>query len=61
MKNKSTESAKKTVIKMTPAVLTALLATAVGFLSLYTSPGPMIHDFGKTLTIGMGFSFVAVS
>lgn len=58
MKNKSTESAKKTVIKMTPAVLTALLATAVGFLSLYTSPVPMIQDFGKMLTIGMVVSFI---
>ncbi|WP_245680571.1 efflux RND transporter permease subunit [Bacillus marinisedimentorum] len=58
MKNKSADSAKKTVIKMAPAVLTALLATAVGFLSLYTSPVPMIQDFGKMLTIGMAVSFV---
>lgn len=58
MKNRSTEGVKKTVTKMAPAVLTALLATAVGFLSLYTSPVPMIQDFGKMLTIGMLISFI---
>ncbi len=58
MKNRSTESVKKTVTRMAPAVLTALFATAVGFLSLYTSPVPMIQDFGKMLTIGMLISFI---
>ncbi len=58
MKNRSMNSAKKTVTRMAPAVLTALLATAVGFLSLYTSPVPMIQDFGKMLTIGMAVSFI---
>jgi len=58
MENRSTRSAKKTVTKMVPAILTALLATAVGFLALYTSPVPMIQDFGKMLTIGMVVSFI---
>ncbi|MYL33598.1 MMPL family transporter [Pontibacillus yanchengensis] len=58
MENRSTRSTKKTVTMMAPAILTALLATAVGFLALYTSPVPMIQDFGKMLTIGMVVSFI---
>ncbi|WP_280772053.1 efflux RND transporter permease subunit [Salipaludibacillus daqingensis] len=49
---------KTTVNQMIPAVLTALVATALGFIALYTSPVPMIQDFGKMLTIGMTISFI---
>ncbi|WP_264184001.1 efflux RND transporter permease subunit [Bacillus shivajii] len=49
--------AKQTIINMGPAVFTALLATALGFLALNTSPVPMVQDFGKMLTIGIVISF----
>lgn len=61
MKNNRTKakiSLKKTITKMTPAVLTAMIATALGFVSLYASPVPMIQDFGKMLTIGLIVSFI---
>ena len=48
----------KTITKMVPAVLTALVATALGFIALYSSPVPMIQDFGKMLTVGMVVSFL---
>lgn len=43
---------------MVPAVFTALVATGIGFVALYTSPVPMIQDFGKMLTIGLIVSFI---
>ncbi|MHA6252741.1 efflux RND transporter permease subunit [Oceanobacillus sp. CAU 1775] len=62
MKNKRSidrtqNSVFQTITKMAPAVLTALFATALGFLALNTSPVPMIQHFGKMLTIGMVVSF----
>ncbi|UAC50100.1 MMPL family transporter [Bacillus aquiflavi] len=61
LNNKLNTRAKKslshTVSKMIPAVLSALIATVLGFIALYTSPVPMIKDFGKMLTIGMIISF----
>lgn len=57
-KNKAKISLSKTVTKMGPAVFTALIATGLGFIALYTSPVPMIQDFGKMLTIGLVVSFV---
>lgn len=56
--NRSVRSAITTITKMAPAILTALVATGLGFLALYTSPVPMIQDFGKMLTIGMTVSFI---
>src|SRR5690625_7298930 len=43
---------------MAPAVFTALVATGLGFVALYTSPVTMIHDFGKMLTIVLVISFI---
>ena len=40
------------------AVGIAVLATVLGFISLYASPVPMIQDFGKMLTIGVVISFI---
>ncbi|HEX6594055.1 MAG TPA: MMPL family transporter [Bacillota bacterium] len=60
-KNKQQRAKKglfKTISKMVPAVGTALIATALGFVALYTSPVPMIQDFGKMLTIGIIVSFI---
>lgn len=56
--DKSKQAIKKTIKKLAPAILTALIATGLGLLSLYTSPVPMIQDFGKMLTIGMVISLV---
>ncbi|MFZ3579788.1 efflux RND transporter permease subunit [Virgibacillus sp. DJP39] len=56
--NHAQKSLYRTVTKMVPAVLTALIATALGFIALYTSPVPMIQDFGKMLTAGMIISFI---
>lgn len=56
--NKAKKSLNKTIKKMVPAVFTAMIATALGFVALYTSPVPMIQDFGKMLTIGLVISFI---
>ncbi len=56
--NKSRNAIRNTIKKLAPAIMTALVATALGLLSLYTSPVPMIQDFGKMLTIGMIVSFI---
>jgi hydrophobe/amphiphile efflux-3 (HAE3) family protein len=40
-------------LKMAPAVGIALLATAIGFATLYVSSVPMIRDFGIILLIGV--------
>src|SRR5690625_885043 len=57
-KNKVKKALTKTIIKMVPAVFTAMIATVLGFVALYTSPVPMIQDFGKMLTIGIVVSFI---
>lgn len=41
------------------AIAMAVLASMLGFISLYISPVPMIQDFGKMLTIGVVISFLA--
>ena len=56
-RQRSRKSLKVTVKQMVPAVLTALVATMLGFIALYTSPVPMIQDFGKMLSLGMLISF----
>ncbi|MGB9927278.1 MAG: hydrophobe/amphiphile efflux-3 (HAE3) family transporter [Methanosarcina sp.] len=43
----------ETIKNTGPAVLIALLMTALGFFSLFTSSVPMIQDFGKLLMIGI--------
>lgn len=62
MKNKiqqqSIASLKNTIRHMVPAVFTAIIATGLGFIALFTSPVPMIKDFGKMLTIGIVISFI---
>ncbi len=40
------------------AVFVAVIATMLGFISLFASPVPMIQDFGKMLTIGVFVSFL---
>lgn len=52
------KSVIKTVTQIGKAITIAVLATVLGFISLYASPVPMIQDFGKMLTIGVIISFV---
>lgn len=51
-------SVKTTITHIGKAVAVAVLATFLGFISLYASPVPMIQDFGKMLTIGVIVSFI---
>jgi len=44
--------------RMFPAVSIALLATIIGFITLYISPVPMIRDFGIVLAVGVVLSYV---
>ncbi|WP_257532149.1 hydrophobe/amphiphile efflux-3 (HAE3) family transporter [Irregularibacter muris] len=51
-------SVQRTVGQMGTAVAIAVLATVLGFISLYASPVPMIQDFGNMLTIGVIIAFI---
>ncbi len=51
------KSVKRTLTRIGKAVGLAVLATVLGFVSLFASPVPMIQDFGKMLTIGVIISF----
>jgi hydrophobe/amphiphile efflux-3 (HAE3) family protein len=46
------------VTRMFPVVGIALLATIIGFITLYISEIPMIRDFGMVLAIGIVISFI---
>ncbi len=52
------KSVKKTLSQIGKSVSIAVIATVLGFISLYFSPVPMIKDFGKMLTIGVIISFI---
>jgi hydrophobe/amphiphile efflux-3 (HAE3) family protein len=49
---------EKTSKHIGKAVFVAVIATMLGFISLLSSPVPMIQDFGKMLTIGVFISFL---
>lgn len=51
-------SVKITLVQIGKAVGLAVLATVLGFASLFASAVPMIRDFGKMLTIGVLVSFL---
>ena len=51
-------SVKTTLVQTGKAVSLAVLATVLGFVSLFASPVPMIQDFGEMLTIGVIVSFI---
>ena len=52
------KSVKTTLTQIGKSVLIAVIATVLGFISLYSSSVPMIKDFGKMLTIGVIISFI---
>jgi hydrophobe/amphiphile efflux-3 (HAE3) family protein len=58
----TSETAREAVIKsisnMFPVVGIALLATIIGFITLYISEVPMIRDFGMVLAIGIVISYI---
>ncbi|GAH19061.1 unnamed protein product, partial [marine sediment metagenome] len=45
--------------RILPTVGIALLATIIGFITLYISEVPMIRDFGMMLAVGIVLSYVA--
>lgn len=56
--NKNNIALRITIKKMVPAVMIAMIATALGLLSLYRSKVLMVRDFGTMLTIGIVISFI---
>ncbi|MFW5894429.1 MAG: efflux RND transporter permease subunit [Bacillota bacterium] len=48
----------RTLKTMTPVIMTAMITTALSFLSLQASPVPMIRDFGIMLMVGVVVSFL---
>lgn len=52
------KSVSITLSQIGKSVAIAVIATVLGFISLYASPVPMIKDFGKMLTIGVVISFI---
>lgn len=59
-KDKNKQAFVKTIKKMTPVVLTAIIATALGLVSLLRSKVPMIKNFGIMLSIGLVIAFIIV-
>ncbi|HEX79084.1 MAG TPA: RND family transporter, partial [Dehalococcoidia bacterium] len=53
------EAIVTSVSRIFPAVGIALLATIIGFITLYISEVPMIRDFGMVLAVGIVLSYIA--
>jgi hydrophobe/amphiphile efflux-3 (HAE3) family protein len=56
--NSVDEAIIMSMAQMFPVAGIALLATVIGFLSLFISDMPMVQDFGKVLLIGVTFSYM---
>jgi hydrophobe/amphiphile efflux-3 (HAE3) family protein len=52
------EAIVTSISRMFPVVGIALLATIIGFITLFISKVPMVRDFGLTLAIGIFISYV---
>ena len=52
------EAIVTSISRMFPVVGIALVATIIGFITLYISDVPMIRDFGLTLAIGIVISYM---
>ncbi len=52
------EAIVTSISRMFPVVGIALMATIIGFITLYVSEVPMIRDFGLTLAIGIVISYL---
>jgi hypothetical protein len=53
------EAVITTITRTGPAVLVAMLATAMGFISMILGPIPMVGDFGITCTVGVISCYLA--
>jgi len=53
------DAVRTTVTKAGPAVLLAMLATAMGFIALWISPLPMVAGFGIVCVIGIASCYLA--
>lgn len=53
------EAVRTTVVRTGPAVLVAMLATAMGFLAMFISPVPMVKSFGLVSIIGIACCYGA--
>lgn len=53
------EAAVNTVSNVAVPVIIALMVTEAGFLSLLSSPVPMIQDFGRTCIIGLVMCYIS--
>ncbi|MEJ2740157.1 MAG: MMPL family transporter [Dehalococcoidia bacterium] len=56
--NSISEASVTSISRMFPVVGIALLATIIGFITLFISRVPMVRDFGLTLAIGIFISYV---
>ena len=52
------ESIITSISRMFPVVGIALIATIIGFITLYISEVPMIREFGLTLAVGIVISYI---
>jgi hydrophobe/amphiphile efflux-3 (HAE3) family protein len=52
------EAVIASISKIFPVVLIALIATIIGFITLYISEVPMVRDFGLLLAVGVLFCFL---
>jgi len=52
------EAIMATTKEITPVVGIALIATIIGFITLFISEVPSVQDFGKQLAIGVIFAFI---
>ena len=53
------EALTVTIENAGPSVLTAMIATSIGFLVMLVSPLPMVRDFGITCTVGVFACYIA--
>jgi hydrophobe/amphiphile efflux-3 (HAE3) family protein len=58
-KGSISQAVKNTITNAGPAVVYAMLATAMGFIAMWTSPLPMIRSFGQVCVIGVASCYLA--
>jgi hydrophobe/amphiphile efflux-3 (HAE3) family protein len=58
-KSSITDAVKTTLTRSGPAILFAMIATALGFIAMFIAPVPMVGDFGFTCVIGVVSCYLA--
>jgi hydrophobe/amphiphile efflux-3 (HAE3) family protein len=56
--NSVSEAIVVSITRMFPAIGIALVATIIGFITLFVSEVPMVRDFGLMLAVGVFFSYI---